>query len=132
MISQSLLYFAFHWGLDCYGDFGLTRVFFPFRKDKFPFGINRMQIHHNSTLVLVMIPPGGFFSLERKNNMVDVEKKFSYGYTLTYGIFKKFNKYNVACNESINFLEDKCKLNQVKYKIQHYQLYNNIPYYSLS
>ena len=64
-----------------------------------------------------MIPPGDFFSLERKNNMVDVEKEFSYGYTLTYGIFKKFNKNNVACKESLNFFEDQCKLNQVKYKI---------------
>ena len=69
-----------------------------------------------------MIPPGGFYSLERKDNMVDVEREFSYGYTLTYGIFKKFNKNNVACNESLNFLEDKCKLNQVKCKIQHYSL----------
>ena len=33
----------------------------------------------------MMIPPGGFFTLARKINQVEIEKDFSYGYTLTYG-----------------------------------------------
>ena len=73
-----------------------------------------MKIYHNSSLQLVMIPPGEFYSFGRKRNEVEIEKEFSYGYTLTYGISKKFNKNNATCNENLDFLEDKCKLNQVK------------------
>ena len=72
-----------------------------------------MKIYHKSLLQVVIIPPGGFYTTARKLNELEIEKEFSYGYTLTYGIFKKINKNNVTCKESINFLEDKCKLDQV-------------------
>ena len=85
-----------------------------FRKEEFPFGIHKINIYHKSYLQIMMIPPGGFFTLARKINQVEIEKDFSYGYTLTYGILKKFNKNDVTCKESLDFLEDKCKLKQVK------------------
>ena len=75
-----------------------------------------MEIRHKSTLSIVIIPPGGYHTISRKHNELEIEREFSYGYSLTYGIFKKFNKNNVTCNESLNFLEDKCRWNQVKSK----------------
>ena len=68
----------------------------------FPFGI---------------IPPDGFYTIARKANELEIEKEFSYGYTFNYGIFKKLNKKDAMCNKSLNFLEDQCKLSQVKCKI---------------
>ena len=62
-----------------------------------------------------MIPPGGFYTIARKSNELEIERDNSYGYSITYGIFKKFNKNNITCKESLNFLEDECKLNQVKH-----------------
>ena len=88
-----------------------------FRKDEFPFGIVRMKIYHRSNLILIVIPPGGFYTTARMPNVMEIEKLFSYSYSLTYGIFKKFNKNNITCKESLNFREDNCKLNQVYYKI---------------
>ena len=79
-----------------------------------------MKIWHNSTLEVFIIPPGDFFTLARKANEVELEKDRSFGYSLTYGIIKKFNKDNVTCKESLNFVEDKCKLNQVKYKTHNF------------
>ena len=66
-----------------------------------------------SFLHLFFVPPGGFYAIARKTNEVEIEKESSYGYSLTYGIFEKYNKNNVTCKESLNFLDDKCKLNQV-------------------
>ena len=92
---------------------------FLFRKDKFPFGMKRIRIYHRSNLDLVIIPPGGFYTdARRMPNVLEIEKEFSYGYSLTYGIFKKFNKNNVTCKENLNFSEDNCKLNQVNYTVR--------------
>ena len=88
-----------------------------FRKDKFPFGISKMEISHKSTLSLIIIPPGGFNTISRKANELGIENEFSYGYSITYEIFEKFNKNNVTCNESLSFVEDKCRLSQVKSNI---------------
>ena len=82
----------------------------------FPFGITELEIWHKSTLELFIVPPGEFFTLARKTNKAELEKDHYFGYSLTYEITKKFNKNNVTCKESLNFVEDKCKLNQVKYK----------------
>ena len=85
-----------------------------FRKDAFPFGIQKIKIYHKSRFLLTVIPPGGFYTIARKSNELEIERDNSYGYSITYGIFKKFNKNNITCKESLNFLEDECKLNQVK------------------
>ena len=56
-----------------------------------------MEIRHKSTLSIVIIPPGGYHTISRKHNELEIEREFSYGYSLTYGIFKKFNKnVNIA------------------------------------
>ena len=86
------------------------------RKEKFPFGIYRMRLYHRSTIELIVISPGRFYTRARMPNVVEIEKEFSYSYSLTYGIFKKFNKNNITCKESLSFNEDNCKLNQVYYK----------------
>ena len=78
-------------------------LFFFFFNEGFP----------KSNLHLYLIPPGNFFTVARKANEMEIEKESSYGYSLTYGIIKKFNKTNVTCKESLSFQEDKCKLNQV-------------------
>ena len=72
-------------------------ITFLFRKDKFPFGIKRMRIYHRSNLDLVIIPPGGYYTDAGRWNGLEIEKEFSYSFTLTYGIFKKINKNNVTC-----------------------------------
>ena len=90
------------------------------RKDLFPLGIMKMNIYQRSKLQLYIIPPGGYYTNSRKANSVDIEKGYNYGYTLTYGIFKKFNKNNLTCNERLNFLEDECRLNKVKCKTIYY------------
>ena len=64
--------------------------------------------------MLTVIPPGGFYTIARKSNELEIEKESNYGYSITYGVFKKFNKDNTTCKESLNFLDDECKLNQVK------------------
>ena len=97
-----------------------------FRKDAFPFGIQKIKIYHRSRFLLTVIPPGGFYTIARKSNELEIERDNSYGYSITYGIFKKFNKNNITCKESLNFLEDECKLNQVK--VKHY----NIPQFSIT
>ena len=81
-----------------------------------------MRIYHRSNLDLVIIPPGGFYTDARMPNILEIEKEFSYGYSLTYGIFKKLNKNNVTCKENLNFSEDNCKLNQVNYLTYKYSL----------
>ena len=86
----------------------------------FPFGILKIKIYHRSNLNLIVIPPGGFYTTARMPNVLEIEKLSSYSYTLTYGIFKKFNKNNITCKESLNFREDNCKLNQVNYKIHNF------------
>ena len=48
-----------------------------FRKEEFPFGIHKINIYHKSYLQIMMIPPGGFFTLARKINQVEIEKDFS-------------------------------------------------------
>ena len=99
----------------------LPKIFcLSFRKDKFPFGISKIEISHKSTLSLIIIPPGGFNTISRKANELGIENEFSYGYSLTYEIFEKFNKNNVTCNESLNFVEDNCRLNQVELNIKYH------------
>ena len=66
----------------------LPKIFcLSFRKDKFPFGISKIEISHKSTLSLIIIPPGGFTTISRKHNELGIESEFSYGYSLNYEIF---------------------------------------------
>ena len=92
-----------------------------------PYGISKIEIFHKSFFQLHIIPPGGFYTIIRKANEFDIEKEASYGYTLNYGIFKKLK--TAPCNKSLNFLEDQCKLSQVKCKILE-QLYSLVVSYS--
>ena len=93
----------------------LVFISFPYyRKDAYPFGIQKIKIYHKSRFLLTIIPPGGFYTIARKSNELEIEKDKSYGYSITYGVFRKFNKNNITCKESLNFLEDECKMNQVK------------------
>ena len=89
-------------------------MFYHFREDIFPYGIQKIKIFHKSRFLLTIIPPGGFYSIARKSNELEIEKDSTYGYSITYGIFEKFNKNNVTCKPSLNFLEDECKLSQVE------------------
>ena len=92
----------------------ISLIFRYHRKDAYPFGIQKIEIFHKSRFMLTIIPPGGFYTIARKSNELEIEKDNSYGYSITYGFFKKFNKNNITCKESLNFLEDECKMNQVK------------------
>ena len=83
----------------------------------FPYGISKLKIFHKSFFQLAIIPPGGFYTIVRKANEFEIEKEFSYGYNLNYGIFKKLYKKNAPCHKSLSFHEDQCKLSQVKCKI---------------
>ena len=63
-----------------------------------------------------MIPPGGYYSISRKPNRMIVEKDWSYGYIISFGIYEKFNKNGKTCNPNLDFAEDECKLNQVGFQ----------------
>ena len=109
--------FACHSGIQKFFLSSIVFIHLLFRKEIFPYGISKLKIFQKSFIELVIIPPGGFYTIVRRANELEIEKEFSYGYTLNYGIFMKLNKKNNPCNKSLNFLEDTCKLSQVKYKI---------------
>ena len=86
----------------------------PFRKDYFPFGIQKLKIFQKSGFIITVIPPGGYYTIARKPNRMIIEKDWTYGYIISFGIYEKFNKNHKTCNPHLDLAEDECKLNQVE------------------
>ena len=55
-----------------------------------------------------------------------IERDWSYGYIISFGIYERFNKNQKTCNPHLDFAEDECKLNQVGWQ------FNFIIYQSIS
>ena len=50
----------------------------------FPYGVPKLNIYHNTDVYISVVPPGGFYTVERKPNDLRIEKNRSYGFTVRF------------------------------------------------
>ena len=62
-------------------------------KIAFPYGVPKLNIFHNTDVYISVVPPGGFYSVERKPNDLRIEKNHSYGFKVRFVLLVKL--YNI-------------------------------------
>lgn len=53
----------------------------------FPYGVPKLNIYHNTSVFISVVPPGGFYSVDRKPNDLKIDKNLSYGFTVRFVLF---------------------------------------------
>ena len=53
-------------------------------KMSFPYGVPKINIYHNTNVYISVIPPGGFYNVERKPNDLRIDKNLSYGFKVRF------------------------------------------------
>lgn len=53
----------------------------------FPYGVPKLNIYHNTNVFISVVPPGGFYSVDRKPNDLKIDKNLSYGFTVRFVLF---------------------------------------------
>ena len=50
----------------------------------FPYGVPKINVYHKTNIYISVIPPGGFYSVERKPNDLRIDKVMSYGFKVRF------------------------------------------------
>ena len=56
----------------------------------FPYGVPKMNIYQNTNIIISVVPPGGFYNVERKPNDLRIDKNLNYGFAVRF-VFKMVN-----------------------------------------
>jgi len=86
------------------------------RKDRYPHGVEALDLYFKTTVYVAFINPGRFYDQSRKFNEMVVEFQHRYQGTAKYTINKKLqNKVSKdeSCKSGLNWLEDDCKMAQL-------------------
>ena len=49
-----------------------------------------MNIYQNTNIIISVVPPGGFYNVERKPNDLRIDKNLNYGFAVRF-VFKMVN-----------------------------------------
>ena len=62
-------------------------ICFDFLLISFPYGIERLTFYTKNDLKVFLVAPGNFYTFERKRNVLDTRKDFTYRYQVDYVLF---------------------------------------------
>lgn len=60
---------------------------FTLSKRIFPYGVPKINIYQNTNIIISVVPPGGFYTVERKPNDLRIDKNLNYGFAVRF-VFK--------------------------------------------
>ena len=64
----------------------------------YPYGVPKLNIYHNTNVYITIVPPGGFYSVERKPNDIRIDKKLSSSFTIRFELSFKLIELVICQN----------------------------------
>ena len=64
----------------------------------YPYGVPKLNIYHNTNVYITVVPPGGFYSVERKPNDIRIDKKLSSSFTIRFELSFKLIELVICQN----------------------------------
>ena len=63
-----------------------------------------MSIYQNTNIIISVVPPGGFYNVERKPNDLRIDKNLNYGFAVRL-VFKMINLSCCMCSETFSVMK---------------------------